>query len=73
MSAIKRWLQKIGIGKKAEEISASEAEALRTAFKTRYHNFKLLLAANNKALQIMSEIGGGPERGQALWHVLCPV
>ena len=33
-----------------------DAEALRTAFQARYHNFKLLLSANQKALQIMSEL-----------------
>ncbi len=57
MSFIRNCLKKLGIGKRGDDaLTPLEAENLRTAFKSRYHNFKLLLSANNKALQIMSEL-----------------
>ena len=56
MSLIRECLQKLGIVKREKTLTLLDAEALRTAFQTRYHNFKLLLSANNKALQIMSEL-----------------
>jgi pyruvate,water dikinase len=56
MSIIGKWLLKLRPGKGEKTLAPLEAQALRTAFQTRYHNFKLLLSANNKALQIMSEL-----------------
>ncbi len=34
----------------------SSVQGLRDAFAHRYHNFKLLLTANNKALEIMTDL-----------------
>ena len=56
MSLIKKYFQKFRPGKKAKTLTRSDVEVLRTSFQTRYHNFKLLLSANNKALQIMSDL-----------------
>ncbi len=39
-----------------EPAAALSVEELRSVFKTRYHAFKLLLAANNNALQLMTDL-----------------
>lgn len=56
MSFIMDWLQRAGFKKGEEELSAVSVETLRTTFQARYHNFKLLLSANNKALELMAEL-----------------
>src|SRR3990172_7810869 len=56
MASIAKFLKRFLPGAGAEEELSSDPEALRAAFRARYHNFKLLLSANNKALEIMSEM-----------------
>jgi pyruvate, water dikinase len=53
---IKRFLKRILSRGRKEEQSAESVQELRAAFTHRYHNFKLLLTANNKALEIMTDI-----------------
>ncbi len=43
-------------GKARSPLSAEEAAELGTLFRTRYHSFKLLLAANSRALEQMAEM-----------------
>jgi len=58
-------LKQLFRGEDGPALNPEQEEELRAAFKARYHNFKLLLAANNKALEIMGEMeatlrGGRP-------------
>jgi len=55
MPSISRFVRRI-LGKRPEPRVLSDPEELRAAFKIRYHHFKLLLNANNKALEIMSDL-----------------
>jgi len=56
MVALARLLRKILPWGKAEGEIPSDPEALRAAFRARYHSFRLLLTANTRALEAMSEM-----------------
>ena len=56
MYSIKDLLHNVGLTKREQVLSSRAVESLRTTFQTRYHEFKLLLNANNKALEIMAEL-----------------
>lgn len=56
MIKIREFLKNIFTPRLKDQVSSDE---LKTLFQSRYHSFKLLLAANNKALEIMSEMEEG--------------
>ena len=56
MGILAKLLGKLPFGRNKEQSSPANVEELRTAFRDRYHSFKVLLAANNKALEIMAEM-----------------
>jgi len=54
MGRVSDLLKRFLPGRRGEE--AYDAEALRISFRDRYHQFKLLLSANHRALDIMAEM-----------------
>lgn len=56
MAKILDFFRKITKIAHRDALSSASAEELRNAFKARYHNFQLLLSANNKTLELMSEM-----------------
>ena len=50
LDTLKRWLRR------PEPETVPDVAGLRVAFQTRYHQFKLLLNANNKALELMADV-----------------
>jgi pyruvate,water dikinase len=70
---IQKALQKL-IGKQ-QAGEPGDADSLRVEFQDRYHSFKLLLNANNKALDIMADIehalAGGRPFGMAFIRAAC--
>jgi pyruvate,water dikinase len=75
MAKLLDFIKKFTLRRQEEALSASDVERLRAAFKARYHNFKLLLSANNKALEIMADIeqalGGGRPFGMSFVRSNC--
>lgn len=56
MPKLSEYLKTILRGRKRRPPTPHEVAELRRAFQTRYHHFKLLLNANNKALEIMGDM-----------------
>jgi pyruvate,water dikinase len=64
MFSISRYLKKLVSRKEGHDANSAEVQELRRAFQVRYHHFKLLLNANNKALEVMSDIEQALNGGQ---------
>lgn len=56
MIKLSKFLKRIFHRGHNDSEALSSVEELRAAFAHRYHNFKLLLTANNKALEIMTDL-----------------
>jgi pyruvate,water dikinase len=64
MKKLTQFLRTIFCGRREGQDSYANVQELRAAFASRYHNFKLLLTANNKALEIMSDLEKALEGNQ---------
>lgn len=56
MNRVTGFLKKLVSGAGREKKPTSSPEELRAAFATRYHNFKLLITANNKAHELRTDL-----------------
>ena len=56
MSKFPAFLRKFILRNRGVGSASHSVEELRAAFAHRYHNFKLLLTANNKALEVMTDL-----------------
>ena len=54
IASVKHWIGRLTGPDRSP--APEDEQALRIAFKARYHNFKLLLNANNKALETMADM-----------------
>jgi pyruvate,water dikinase len=61
---LSEYLKTIVRGRKRRRPPPQEVEELRRTFQTRYHHFKLLLNANNKALEMMGDMEQALRGGQ---------
>ncbi|MBM3790552.1 MAG: pyruvate, water dikinase, partial [Acidobacteria bacterium] len=63
MTRILEYLRRIFSGDRVR-VAPADAGELRRRFQVRYHHFKLLLNANNKALEVMSDMERALQGGQ---------
>jgi pyruvate, water dikinase len=75
MARVHNFLKRLFFKELEAKQDASNVEELRALFKARYHNFKLLLNANNKALDIMADmeraLAGGTSFGMSFIRANC--